>query len=51
MTFGPTILNLKSKDIRIVNLCHVRINDQPAAERKVLYESYIIQIDYCDKYL
>ena len=51
MTFGPKILTLKSKDIRIVNLCHVRHNDQPAAESKVSYKIYIIQIDYCDKYL
>ena len=51
MTFGPKILNSKSKDIRIVNLCHVRLNDQPAAESKVSYKIYIIQIDYCDKYL
>ena len=36
MTFGPKILNSKSKDIRIVDLCHVRLNDQPAAESKVL---------------
>ena len=51
MTFGPKILTLKSKDIRIVNLCHVRLNDQPAAESKVSYKIFIIQIDYCDKYL